>query len=211
MKDYTQLKAAIEAILYVADEPVTLDKLREAFPEAETEILTAVLDDLQQDYKSESRGLTLRRLAGGYQLFTRLEYHEHVQKFLRTRPGFRLSMAALETLAIIAYKQPVTIPEILEIRQVKSPAAIKTLVEKKMIVPRGRKKALGAPIQYGTSKEFLVQFGLDSLKDLPSLEEFEDLFGDKADTIRQKSLFDLKMRGIEPLQNTDTATGFEQE
>jgi len=207
MKDYTQLKAAIEAILYVADEPVTLEKLQEAFPEAEAETLTAVLTDLQQAYAGESRGLTLRRLAGGYQLNTRLEYHEHVQKFLRTRPGFRLSMAALETLAIIAYKQPVTIPEILEIRQVKSPAAIKTLLEKKMIVPRGRKKALGAPIQYGTSREFLVQFGLDSLKDLPSLEEFEDIFGDKADTIRQKSLFDLKMRGIGPLENGEGAGG----
>jgi len=194
-----QLKAAVEAILYVSEEPVPLEKLKEAFPNADDEALNGVLDELMREYSRNDRGVILRVVGGGFRLSTRVEYHEHVQKFLRTRPAFRLSMAALETLAIIAYKQPVTVPEVLALRGIKSTGAVKTLLEKKLITPRGRKKALGAPIQYCTSKEFLVHFGLESLKDLPSVEEFEDIFGEKADIVKQKSLFDTKPEDVASL------------
>jgi segregation and condensation protein B len=121
--------------------------------------------------------LQLREIAGGWQIATRAEYHEEIRKFLKTRPNAKLSLAALETLAVIAYKQPVTVPEILEIRGVQSASAIKTLLDKKLIVAKGRKETVGRPMQYGTSKDFLIQFGLKDLSELPSIEDFEDLAG----------------------------------
>jgi segregation and condensation protein B len=121
--------------------------------------------------------LQLREVAGGWQFATRPEYHEHVRAFLKSRPSAKLSIASLETLAVIAYKQPVTVPEILEIRGVQSPSSIKTLLDKKLIVAKGRKETVGRPMMYGTSKEFLLQFGLKDLNELPSVEDFQDLAG----------------------------------
>ena len=121
--------------------------------------------------------MQLREIAGGWQFATRAEYHEHVRAFLRSRPSAKLSLASLETLAVIAYRQPVTVPEVLEIRGVQSPSAIKTLLDKKLIVARGRKETVDQPMMYGTSKEFLVQFGLKDLSELPSMEDFQDLAG----------------------------------
>jgi segregation and condensation protein B len=211
--NFRQVKAAIEAILYVADETVTVEQLTGAFPDWDLGQIEVAMTDLMAAGRAEDRGVALREIAGGYRLFTKVEHHEAVRQFIRNRPGFKLSMAALETLAIIAYRQPVTAPEILHIRGVKSPGAIKTLLEKKLIVPRGRKKIVGVPMQYGTSKEFLVHFGLDSLRDLPSLEEFEEIFGEKADKFRQKSLFEMKTEGIaagpdHELQPEDPVGGF---
>jgi len=191
-----ELRAALEAILYVSDEPVTADQLAAVFPEIERRMLEEALGQLQEAFAAEGRGVILRYVAGGYRLSTRLEYHEYARRFLQSKPAFRLSMAALETLAIIAYRQPVTVPEILQIRGVKSTGAIKTLLEKKLIVARGRKKALGAPIQYGTSRDFLLHFGLGSLKELPTMEEFEEIFGEKAPASAQQSLFELKWVGL---------------
>ena len=114
-------------------------------------------------------------IAGGYQIATRPEFHEEIRAFLKTRPSAKLSLASLETLAVIAYKQPVTVPEILEIRGVQSATSIKTLLDKRLIVAKGRKEAVGRPMQYGTSKDFLLQFGLKDLSELPSIEDFEDL------------------------------------
>jgi len=193
--DDQQLKAAIEAILYVADEPVTLEQLRSAFPEAPPGSMEKALEELLAGYNADGRGVALRFVAGGYKISTRVECHEYVSRFLLEKPGFKLSMAALETLAIIAYRQPITVPEILQIRGVKSTQAVKTLLEKKLIVPRGRRKALGAPMQYGTSREFLVHFGLGSLDELPTLDEFEEIFGEKAGTGKQKSLFPMPIAG----------------
>ena len=119
--------------------------------------------------------LQIREIAGGWQLAPRTEYHEEIRKFLKTRPSAKLSLASLETLSVIAYKQPVTVPEILEIRGVQSASAIKTLLEKRLIVTKGHKETVGRPMQYGTSKDFLIQFGLKDLSDLPSIEDFEDL------------------------------------
>ena len=120
-------------------------------------------------------GLQIREIAGGWQISTRTEFHEEVRKFLKTRPSAKLSLASLETLSVIAYKQPVTVPEILEIRGVQSASAIKTLLDKRLIVAKGRKETVGRPMQYGTSNDFLIQFGLKDLSELPTIEDFEDL------------------------------------
>jgi segregation and condensation protein B len=119
----------------------------------------------------------LREVAGGWQFATRPEHHEHVRAYLKSKPSAKLSLAALETLAVIAYKQPVTVPEILEIRGVQSSSAIKTLLDKRLIIAKGRKETVGRPMMYGTSKDFLLQFGLKDLSELPNVEDFEDLSG----------------------------------
>jgi segregation and condensation protein B len=141
---------------------------------------TAVDDAIQsliEDYGERSGGLQLREIAGGWQISTRPEHHEYVRAYLKSKPSAKLSLASLETLAVIAYKQPVTVPEILEIRGVQSPSAIKTLLDKRLIVAKGRKETVGRPMMYGTSKEFLIQFGLKDLSELPSIEDFQDLAG----------------------------------
>lgn len=170
-----ELKAIIQAIIYVADEPVSVEQFLEVFPEEPPEQLRLALQGAQADFNQAQRALEIREIAGGYRLSTRPEHHECIRAYLRTKPSARLSLAALETLAVIAYKQPVTVPEILQIRGVKSTSAIKTLLEKKLVAPKGRKNVVGRPMMYGTSKEFLTHFGLKDLTDLPTLEEFEEL------------------------------------
>lgn len=168
------IMAVAEAIIFVADEPLTAKALADLMGE-EKETLQAAIEELQKEYEERCGGLQLREIAGGWQLATRTEYHEEIRKFLKTRPSAKLSLAALETLAVIAYKQPVTVPEILEIRGVQSASAIRTLLEKRLIVTKGHKETVGRPMQYGTSKDFLIQFGLKDLSELPSIEDFEDL------------------------------------
>lgn len=171
-----ELVAIVEALIFVADEPITTKLLSEVLDEDRDAIEAAVVE-LQKEYESRESGLQIREIAGGWQIATRTELHEEVRKFLKTRPSAKLSLASLETLAVIAYKQPVTVPEILEIRGVQSASAIKTLLEKRLIVTKGHKETVGRPMQYGTSKEFLIQFGLKDLSELPSIEDFEDLAG----------------------------------
>jgi segregation and condensation protein B len=171
-----EIKPLIEAILFVtADEPITLKRIVEIFEEESEANVTAALDLLVQDYDDRKGGVELRQIAGGYRFSTRPEHSEYIRRFRRQQPAAKLSMAALETLAVIAYKQPVTVPEILEIRGVSSSSAIKTLLDKRLIVAKGRKKVVGRPMMYGTSKDFLVQFGINDLSELPNLEDFEDL------------------------------------
>lgn len=169
-----EVMAIAEAIIFVSDEPITAKALADILGE-EKETVQAAAEELQREYEERRGGLQLREIAGGWQLATRTEYHEDIRKFLKTRPSAKLSLAALETLSVIAYKQPVTVPEILEIRGVQSASAIKTLLEKRLIVTKGHKETVGRPMQYGTSKDFLIQFGLKDLTDLPSIEDFEDL------------------------------------
>lgn len=169
-----ELMAAVEALIFVADEPITTRSLAEILDEGRESVKAAV-EALRDEYEERESGLQIREIAGGWQLATRIELHEVVRKFLKTKPSAKLSLAALETLSVIAYKQPVTIPEILEIRGVQSASAIKTLLEKRLIVTKGHKETVGRPMQYGTSKEFLIHFGLKDLSDLPSIEDFEDL------------------------------------
>ncbi len=166
----------IEALVFVAEEPLSAKVIAEVLHE-DREIVEQAIQELVQEFNGRAGGLQLREVAGGWQFATRPEYHEHVRAFLRTRPSAKLTLASLETLAVIAYRQPVTVPEILEIRGVQSPSAIKTLLDKKLIVAKGRKEAVGRPMMYGTSREFLMQFGLKDLSELPSIEDFEDLAG----------------------------------
>ncbi|MGI8786396.1 MAG: SMC-Scp complex subunit ScpB [Pyrinomonadaceae bacterium] len=171
-----EIISIVEALIFVADEPVTVKTLSEVTGENK-ETVSAAIEELAREYEQRESGLQIREIAGGWQLGTRAEFHEEIRRFLKTRPNAKLSLAALETLAVIAYKQPATVPEILEIRGVQSASAIKTLLDKRLIVAKGRKETVGRPMQYGTSKDFLIQFGLKDLSELPSIEDFEDLAG----------------------------------
>jgi segregation and condensation protein B len=168
-------KAALEAIIYAADEPATIEQLAKALGE-EKLVVQASLDELVGSYGSEERGIEIRAVAGGYKLYTKPQQHDVVRRFIKSlRPPLRLTMPALETLAVIAYKQPVTSPEISEIRGVNTSGVISTLLDKRLITTAGRKEVIGRPILYKTSKEFLMRFGLSDLEELPSLKEFEAL------------------------------------
>jgi len=180
------LKAEIEALIYVADEPVTLAQMITVLSPAETEgaaptpldpnEVQAALDELLVEYRSDARGLEIKEVAGGYKLATKPQHHEVVRRFIKQlKPPMKLSLPALETLAVIAYRQPVTLPEIQEVRGVNAGGVLKTLLDKRLITTAGRKAVIGRPILYRTTKEFLMQFGLKDISELPSLKEFEEL------------------------------------
>ncbi len=170
-----ELKPVIEALLFVAEEPLPFKQICKVLGDVPEEEVNMALNELLADFDARGSGLEIREIAGGWRISTRPQHHEFIRKYLKTRPSARLSLPALETLAVIAYKQPITVPEILEIRGVTSSSAIKTLLEKRLIVTKGRKETVGRPMLYGTSKEFLIQFGLKDLSELPSMEDFEDL------------------------------------
>src|ERR1700680_2087634 len=170
-----ELKSALEAIIYVADEPATVDQLASVLGE-EKHVVRAALDELVARYANDERGVEMRAVAGGYRVYTKPQHHDLVRRFIKSlRPPLRLTMPALETLAVIAYKQPVTQPEIQEIRGVNCAGVIETLLEKRLITTAGRKQVIGRPILYRSSKEFLMRFGLGDVDELPSLKEFEAL------------------------------------
>lgn len=175
-KSESERSSVIEALIFVSEEPLSLKAIAGVLKEEKSSVEEAIRK-LAEEFNSRNGGLQLREVAGGWQFATRPEHHEYVRRLLRTRPSAKLSIASLETLAVIAYRQPVTVPEILEIRGVQSPSAIKTLLDKKLIVAKGRKEAVGRPMMYGTSKDFLLQFGLKDLTELPSVEDFADLSG----------------------------------
>jgi segregation and condensation protein B len=176
VQNAAERSAIIEALIFVSEEPLSLKTMADVLREDRAVVETAVTE-LAQEFNGRNGGLQLREVAGGWQFATRPEYHEHVRAYLKSRPSAKLSLASLETLAVIAYKQPVTVPEILEIRGVQSPSSIKTLLDKRLIVAKGRKETVGRPMMYGTSKDFLMQFGLKDLGELPSMEDFQDLAG----------------------------------
>ena len=165
----------ILAILFVAKEPLTLDQLQEVYPDTPVEELQESLDQLISEFNSFQRAVEIRQVGGGYRMTTRPNHHEDIRTYLKTKPSAKLSLAALETLAVVAYKQPVTLPEIMDIRGIKGTSTIHTLLEKKLIEPRGRKKVVGRPIMYGTAKEFTLHFGLKDLSELPTLEELQEV------------------------------------
>lgn len=175
-------KPVVEAIIYVAEEPVTAEQIATAMgqvlpdsPPSKQDIQAAI-DELVAYYSADSRGIEVKGVAGGYRLSTKVEHHEAVRQFVKSlKQPVKLSKPALETLAMIAYRQPVTLPEIEEVRGVAAAGVIKTLLEKKLITTAGRKDVMGRPILYKTTKDFLVQFGLKDLSELPSLKEFEEL------------------------------------
>jgi len=197
-----EIQAALEAIIYAADEPASMDQISRALGVEKTEA-RAALDLLVASYQTEDRGIEVRKVAGGWKFYTKPQHHEVVRRFIKSlQPPIRLTMPALETLAVIAYKQPVTVPEINEIRGVNVGGVIKTLLEKRLITTAGRKAVIGRPILYRTSKQFLMRFGLSDLEELPSLKEFEQL--------AQAALgSDEGIASIEPEDATQTDSGGE--
>ena len=185
------LRPQLEAIIYAAETPISLDQIFSLLKEsllAETPGLDvaeiksrvrATLEELIADYAGANHGIEIRQVAGGYRMSTKPEQHDVVRAFAKSlKPPFRLSLPALETLAVVAYKQPVTVPEISEIRGVDSGGVIATLLDRKLITTAGRKAVIGRPILYKTSKDFLLRFGLKDINELPSMEEFEKLLAE---------------------------------
>lgn len=184
-----QLRAVVEAVIYVTDEPLSADQIATALQQPAAKI-GRVLEELTAEYNTSAHGLTIREVAGGYKMSTKPEHHEAIRAFVKNlKPPLKLSLAALETLALIAYKQPITAPEIMEVRGVQGAGVLKTLVDRKLIATAGRKAVLGKPMLYRTTKDFLVQFGLKDLSELPTLKEFEELgrlsMGDEAEMPEQ--------------------------
>jgi segregation and condensation protein B len=170
-----KLKAVLEAVIYVTDEPLTLAQITSALQQP-VEVVRRLLDQLTAEYAKEDRGLSIREVAGGFKMATKPEHHESVRAFVKNlKPPLKLSLPALETLAVIAYKQPITAPEIMDIRGVQGAGVLKTLLDRKLIAHAGRKQVVGKPILYKTTKEFLIQFGLKDVSELPTLKEFEEL------------------------------------
>jgi len=171
----TELKAVLEAIIYVTEEPLTKPQIAAAL-NAPAELIEKLLGELTGKYEKAEDGLTIREVAGGFKMGTKAEHHEAVRAFVKSlKPPLKLSLAALETLSVIAYKQPITAPEVLEIRGVSGAGVLRTLLERKLIAAAGRKNVIGRPVLYRTTKEFLIQFGLKDLSELPSLKEFEEI------------------------------------
>ena len=170
-----QLQAVLEAMVYVAEEPLTIAQMASVLQQPADRV-RAALEQLVAEFEKPEHGLAIREVAGGFQMATKPEHHEAVRNFVKSlKSPLKLSLPALETLAVIAYKQPVTTPEIMEIRGVQGAGVIKTLLDRKLIATAGRKDVIGKPMQYKTTKEFLVQFGLKDLNELPSLKEFEEI------------------------------------
>ena len=199
------LKAQLEAIIYAAEMPITVDQMVQLVKdsadntdgtELRLEVLRA-LTELKMEYSTDSHGIEIREIAGGYRMSTKPEQHDLVRSFAKSlKPPIRLSLPALETLAVIAYKQPVTVPEISEIRGVDSSGVIATLLERKLITTSGRKDVVGRPILYKTTKEFLLRFGLKDVNELPSMEEFEKLVAESF----QSDLLTSEGAGEKPIE-----------
>src|SRR3977135_3366700 len=201
------LRAQLEAIIYAAETPISVDQILSLVKESllaeipgldPAEIksrIRATLEELIADYSGAGHGIEIRQVAGGYRMSTKPEHHDVARAFAKSlKPPIRLSLPALETLAVIAYKQPVTVPEISEIRGVDSGGVIATLLDRKLVTTGGRKAVIGRPILYKTTKEFLMRFGLKDVGELPSMEEFEKLISESfqsdlipADSSQQQS------------------------
>lgn len=171
-----ELKAIVEALIFASPEPVTIKTLAKLLDTEPKEEIVAAIEALKEDYLRPG-GLTLVEVAGGYQIVTRAELHEWVRRLFHERTTTKLSVASLETLAVIAYKQPVTAPEISEIRGVNTVGVLGTLVERHLVKVVGRKQVVGRPFLYGTTREFLDRFGLNDLSDLPKVEDMSELLG----------------------------------
>src|SRR5579863_4207828 len=208
------LKAQLEAIIYAAETPITLEQITQLVKETvivegadETEMKSRVrssLEELVGEYGGPDHGVEIRQVAGGYRMSTKPEQHEVVRAFAKSlKPPIRLSLPALETLAVIAYKQPVTVPEISDIRGVDSGGVIGTLLDRKLITTAGRKQVIGRPILYKTTKEFLMRFGLKDVSELPSMEEFEKLVAEsfQAELIPAESAEGETPRIAQPLES----------
>jgi len=170
-----RLRGLLEALVYVTEEPLTVEQIAAGIGQPR-ERVEKLLTLLVAEFDQPAHGVTIRMVAGGYKMATKPEHHEAVRSFVKSlKPALKLSLPALETLAVVAYKQPVTAPEIMEIRGVQGTGVLKTLLDRRLIAVAGRKNVIGKPILYKTTKDFLVQFGLKDLSELPSLKEFEEI------------------------------------
>jgi segregation and condensation protein B len=216
------LKAKLEAIVYAAETPITLDHIVQLVRESvtadgadsEAEVRARVrlaLEELAIDYSTSSHGIEIRQVAGGYRMSSKPEHHDLLREFAKSlKPPIRLSLPALETLAVIAYKQPVTVPEISEIRGVDSSGVIATLLDRKLITTAGRKTVIGRPILYKTTKEFLLRFGLQDVYELPSMEEFEKLVAESFQSELLPVARDINQDTSPTELTTDSAEGSEK-
>ena len=177
----TEVRAVLETLLFASPQPITAKEISRVLQGVSREDWERELASLRADYARDERGLQIVEIAAGYQITTRPEYNDWVRELLDPRTPTRLSIQALETLAVIAYKQPVTLPEIIELRGVKSGGVVKTLLEKRLIRITGRKEVVGRPMLYGTTKQFLLHFGLKDLEELPKIEEFAEVLGEEVD------------------------------
>lgn len=173
-----ELRAAIEAILFVSGEPVTVEDLAEVLSDATKQDIESSLHEIRLRFDTAESGIALEQAAGGYRFATKAQFDPFLRKVFAKQNEGRLSIAALETLAIIAYRQPITSPEISDIRGVNSSAVLRTLLERRMVRIAGRKNVVGSPFLYRTTKDFLVHFGLNAIQDLPQLEEFTEILGE---------------------------------
>jgi segregation and condensation protein B len=200
-----EVRAVLEALVFASPQPLTPRDIGKVLVGVPRESWQVALDEIKADYARDGRGLQLVEVAGGYQITTRPEYNDWVRELLDPKTPTRLSIQALETLAVIAYKQPVTLPEIIDLRGVKSGGVLKTLLEKRLIRITGRKEVVGRPMLYGTTKDFLLHFGLKDLGELPKIEEFAEVLGEEVDVAGLKKAIEAPRPVEVPL--SDAAEG----
>jgi segregation and condensation protein B len=202
-----EVRAVLEALIFASPQPITAREITNVLQGVPKEAWQAALEELKAEYARDGRGLQLVEVAAGHQITTRPEYNDWVRELLDPRAPTRLSIQALETLSVIAYKQPVTLPEIIELRGVKSGGVLKTLLEKRLIRITGRKEVVGRPMLYGTTKEFLLHFGLKDLTELPKIEEFAEVLGEEVDVAGLKRAIEAPRPVEVPLAEEDSAQG----
>jgi segregation and condensation protein B len=198
-----EVRAVLEALVFVSPHPLTPRDIEKVLGGVSRKDWQAALEEIRAEYARDGRGLQLVEVAGGFQITTRPEYNDWVRELLDPRAPTRLSVQALETLAVIAYKQPVTLPEVIDLRGVKSSGVIKTLLEKRLIRITGRKEVVGRPMLYGTTKEFLLHFGLKDVGDLPRIEEFAAVLGEDVDIDGLRRAIDAPRPVEEPLAEAE--------
>jgi segregation and condensation protein B len=198
-----EVRAILEALVFASPQPITPREIGEVLGGVPRSAWQEALAELKADYARDVRGLQLVEVAGGWQITTRPEYNDWVRALLDPKSPTRLSIQALETLAVVAYKQPVTLPEIIDLRGVRSGGVIKTLLEKRLIRILGRKEVVGRPILYGTTKQFLLHFGLKDLSELPKIEEFAEVLGEEVDVAGLKRAIEAPTPSEAPLAEDD--------
>jgi segregation and condensation protein B len=202
-----EVRAILEALIFASPQPITPREIAKVLGGVTKHEWTSALEQIRADYAREGSGLQLVEVAGGYQLTTRPEYNDWVRELLDPKAPTRLSIQALETLAVIAYKQPVTLPEIIELRGIKSGGVLKTLLEKRLIRIVGRKEVVGRPILYGTTRQFLLHFGLKDLGELPKIEEFAEILGEEVDVAGLKKAIEAPRPMEVPLADEEPSPG----
>lgn len=202
-----EIRAVVEALIFASPQPLTPREITRVLGGIPKEAWETALRELQAEYARDARGLQMVEVAGGHQITTRPEYNDWIRELLDPKAPTRLSIQALETLAVIAYKQPVTLPEIIELRGIKSGGVLKTLLERRLIRITGRKEVVGRPMLYGTTQQFLLHFGLKDLSELPKIEEFAEVLGEEVDIAGLKKAIEAPRPVEVPLTDEEPAGG----